>query len=847
MSAPELVSFLTIAERELSAGTAVNEGGKLNVTQLKLVAGKEFDDARDELKEFVGAQASIVAQSALPFSVLQAKAGEISSAEALLAFAHKNSGMDPADTRIAVVPSASGPVIVCIGKSALATGIQQVASAGAKNVKLFCRGVNTLAAIVESVDAGKIDKPVLMLDILNANTHMVVASKSNVADLGAIDAGTDAILEQVMAALSLKFPGSAAKLFYGDLYDFDEHAAKLISVLAEKAKARLGQSNGKTPAPAYLYASGLPSSRTALLGGKLAEALGLTFVSSPLTLEGSGLPAYYGTAALGLAKIVQSSGNGAWMLNLAAPETDAAALVATLGAKPAAPTPAAPAKPVATNGKPQAPAPAAKPVVTNGKPGSAQQKPVQKKFEPAKKPEPPKPVMPAPAKPVAAAPAPKEQPAAPAQQPAKSATFAAPKPAKKPNIALYGGIAAAVVVIAVVAIIVSGGKKATSARESALQAAAHTAQTPEPAKPAAPVPAKPANTPASPAQPAPQTPAKPAPVVVAQPPAPEPPPPPTTGNISIQTKPVDAEVYVDGQLKGLTPLMVYDMPIGTYTVEIRKDNYKSYKKTVEITGGQTETIKNVALELDRGKLTVGSEPDEVSFTIKPLTPGAGADNPAHLKGTTPADIDDLAPGKYLVSYMREGWKTYEQTIEVKAGDKAKTSFEYKPGKVHIVTTPDGADVFSNGKKIGETPLNLDDVPEGVFDASIRLNGYESEVVKADVAFGGSVSRELRLLRLDRVVTNAVELDVLPSRAGGAVVVGSSSALGGFSGILNVRCTIAASGKVENSEIVYIPNNLTPAAATFVRNAIRNWTFNPGSRKGVAMRTEVVIPVTVRAQ
>jgi hypothetical protein len=806
------------------------------VTQLNIVVGKEFDDARDELKTFVGAQPSVVAQAALPFSVMQVKAGDIASADALTALAGKFPGMDPADARLSVV-AGEQPVVVCVGRKALADAVSKATESGAKALKLYCRGLNVLGALVDGVQSGKLDKPVLMLDILNASTRLVVASKEGVVDLGTIDTGTDAILEQVMAALGLKFPGSAAKLFYGDLYDFDEHAAKLVAILSEKAKARLGEFSGKIPAPAYLYASGLPSSRTQLLGGKLAEALGLSQAASPVVLEGAGMPPYFGGAALGLAKLVESSGSAPWTLDLAQPEADAASLVAKLAPKAAAPAPApaAPAKPAtpAPAAKPAAPAPTAKP--------AQQQKPVFNKNgngakpavnakapAPAAKPAAPAPAA-APAKPVA--PAPK-----PAAAPAKSAA------GKKNDVVLYGGIAAAVVVVAILAMVMSGGKK----KEAPVPAPVASAPAKEPVKAPAPEPAKPA-APAAPAPtPAQQTPA-PAPVVVAEPPAPEPPPPPTTGNLSIQTKPVDAEVYVDGQLKGLTPLMVYDMPIGTYTIEIRKDSYKSFKKSVEIVGGQTETLKNIALELDRGKLSIDSEPDEVSFVIKPLTQGAGADNPAHLKGKTPADIDDLAPGKYLVTYSRDGWKNYEQTVEVKAGDKVKTAFEYKPATIRINTTPSGASVFAGSKRLGKTPLELDDMPEGPFEASVRLDGYEPETVKTDVAFGGTVSRELKLLSVDRVITNAAELEVLPSREGGLVLSGPTASLSGFSGTLYVRCVIAQNGKVENAEIVYAPAALTPAAENYIRGTIRSWTFTPGSRKGIAMRAEVVLPIAVRAQ
>ena len=877
MSAPDQISFLTLAEREFSAGIASNANGKLAVTGYKFAAGKELDDAKDEIKSAFTTLSSLSVQASMPFAVLSVKSAEVSTPEALLPYVQKTSGIDAADLRIAVVDSSSGPTALCFSKSAVAARIKEVSNFGAQSVKLYCRGVNTISAIRESVESGKIDKPVLYLDILPATTRILVASKEGIADLGYIDTGSDAILEQVMAALGLKFPGSAAKLFYGDLYDFDEHAPKLISVIADKARGRIGSASGKISAPAYLYACGLPSSRTTLLSGKLADALSLNAISNPMPIEATdgSVPTYVSGASFGITKIFQASGPDSWMINLSEPETsldDAMAKLMKPAAAKAAPapvtapaakatTPAAPvAKPVAPAQVKPAPAPAAKPVL-----GKPTMKPANGKtiVPPAK------PIQ----KPAAAAPAKTQEApktnvtAAPNSSTAATAKTSVPK-GKNNNLIIYGGVGAAAAILAIIAIVALTGKKSTPA-----QATTPASVTPTKPAPAAekPVPAKDVAKPvvntetakpsaattkpdttstAKPVATAATTPvavpatavAEPAPAPVAEPPPP--PPVPTTGSVSIQTNPVDAEVYIDGQLKGRSPLIVDDLPVGSYTVEIRKENYRSETKKIEIAGGQTENLNDVALVMERGTLVLGTDPDGISYVIKPVSSGAGVDDASILKGKTPADLSGLKPGSYTVSFQRSGWKAYDQTIEIKAAQKTRANFTYKSATVRLESTPEGADVIVAGKSVGKTPLTLDDVAEGAFVATVQLDAYEPETVKLDVPFGGKASKEMTLLKLDRVITSAAELDVLPSHEGGMNVSIPADILAGNSGTVLVRFVIAPSGKVENAEIIN-GSKLSAAAEHAVASAVRSWTFTPGSRKGFPMRAEVVIPVAVK--
>ncbi len=58
------------------------------------------------------------------------------------------------------------------------------------------------------------------------------------------------------------------------------------------------------------------------------------------------------------------------------------------------------------------------------------------------------------------------------------------------------------------------------------------------------------------------------------------------GTITITSKPRECTVYLNGQKKGITPLLLKDLPNDVYEVRVQKPNYTPHKQTVEITDGK---------------------------------------------------------------------------------------------------------------------------------------------------------------------------------------------------------------------------------------------------------------------
>ena len=63
-----------------------------------------------------------------------------------------------------------------------------------------------------------------------------------------------------------------------------------------------------------------------------------------------------------------------------------------------------------------------------------------------------------------------------------------------------------------------------------------------------------------------------------------------TGILAVESAPSGAQVYADGELKGLTPLTLYNFPAGTHTIVVKNEGYLDFEKEVNVKTGLTEEI-----------------------------------------------------------------------------------------------------------------------------------------------------------------------------------------------------------------------------------------------------------------
>ena len=68
-----------------------------------------------------------------------------------------------------------------------------------------------------------------------------------------------------------------------------------------------------------------------------------------------------------------------------------------------------------------------------------------------------------------------------------------------------------------------------------------------------------------------------------------------TGILVIKSSPPSAQVYINGQIKGDTPMELYNFPIGSYDLVIRKEGYVDGKKSATVSAGKTQEVSAVLM------------------------------------------------------------------------------------------------------------------------------------------------------------------------------------------------------------------------------------------------------------
>ena len=71
----------------------------------------------------------------------------------------------------------------------------------------------------------------------------------------------------------------------------------------------------------------------------------------------------------------------------------------------------------------------------------------------------------------------------------------------------------------------------------------------------------------------------------------------STGILAISSSPRASEVYINGEFKGVTDLNI-NLPPGEYTVEVKKEGYTSFKKTVKLKGEIVQVVDPILFPIN---------------------------------------------------------------------------------------------------------------------------------------------------------------------------------------------------------------------------------------------------------
>ncbi len=129
-------------------------------------------------------------------------------------------------------------------------------------------------------------------------------------------------------------------------------------------------------------------------------------------------------------------------------------------------------------------------------------------------------------------------------------------------------------------------------------------------------------------------------------------------------------------------------------------------------------------------------------------PGAEVYVDAELVGTMPMDPLELSVGEHTLRVTRPGYTELTEVFRIRPRRRTQISVDLLPVSMalSVVTDPEGAQVFVDGRFSGETPLELD-LLEGEHSVRVTRAGYHEVVRTVQAAAGQNETLDLELEEL----------------------------------------------------------------------------------------------------
>lgn len=190
---------------------------------------------------------------------------------------------------------------------------------------------------------------------------------------------------------------------------------------------------------------------------------------------------------------------------------------------------------------------------------------------------------------------------------------------------------------------------------------------------------------------------------------------PAWAAVALASLPNAAEVLIDGEFVGRTPLS-QELLQGSYEITLRKQGFSpvSFNHTVE--AGVDIILESIQLQPAEGHLQITSVPTGASILLDD-----------EYQGVTPLSLKLASNTEHKLRVSKAGYSTHEETVTVEPEQEHAIAVELSPeyGTVFLTARPAGVELAIDGKKLatGNGRLRLTTRPHVL---TVSKSGYISE-------------------------------------------------------------------------------------------------------------------------
>ena len=200
---------------------------------------------------------------------------------------------------------------------------------------------------------------------------------------------------------------------------------------------------------------------------------------------------------------------------------------------------------------------------------------------------------------------------------------------------------------------------------------------------------------------------------------------------ALSVQPKDAKVTVDGVLQESSSDGEYSamLPYGTHTYKVEAGGYISKSGSFSVSSGDMAPI-SVSLVSALATISVTCPTPAVSLYIDKKS-----------VGNVPWS-GSLKEGMHLVEVKKKGYRSQQKTIQLSQQKKLDVAFGELiaiQGNLSVNYKPFGADVYVDGKKLGQSPRVFNGLLVGNHQVEVRKDGYATDKKSVTISEGQTAS------------------------------------------------------------------------------------------------------------
>lgn len=199
----------------------------------------------------------------------------------------------------------------------------------------------------------------------------------------------------------------------------------------------------------------------------------------------------------------------------------------------------------------------------------------------------------------------------------------------------------------------------------------------------------------------------------------------------LNVQPKNAVVFIDGILQASSSDGEYSamLPYGTHSYKVEAGGYLSKSGSFVVSSGNMSPI-NVSLLSAMASITITCPTPAVSLYVDKKSVG---------NAPWTGNIKD---GMHLVEVRKDGYHSQQRTIQLSQQQKMDVAFDELTailGNLSVNYKPFGADIYVNGKKLGQSPRVFNGLLVGNHQVEVRKDGYTTDSKTVTILEGQTVS------------------------------------------------------------------------------------------------------------